>query len=126
MYLFLFQLSAPWTDLFGRYFNRVRGKPRFVSCLLYLNEDWSEEFGAPTQFYDPPTEDIYEVNPKPGRCVVMDQDITHSVVAPNEIAGANPRYSIVWKLVLHPKKEMQCMKFPVISQLVQIGSACQK
>mmetsp|Transcript_23167 Transcript_23167/g.34491 ORF Transcript_23167/g.34491 Transcript_23167/m.34491 type:complete len:490 (+) Transcript_23167:56-1525(+) len=114
---------SPWTDLFGRYFNRVRGKPRFVSCLLYLNDEWDEELGAPTQFYDPPTEEIYEIHPKPGRCVIMDQDITHSVVAPNENAGANPRYSLVWKLILHPKEEKQCMKFPTSKSLVKIGSA---
>ncbi len=88
-----------------------------------MNDDWSEELGAPTQFYDPPTEEIYEVTPFPGRLCIMDQDVTHSVVAPNEIAGKLPRYSLVWKLILHPKKEMQSMKFPVGKSVVKIGSA---
>ena len=40
--------------------------------------------------------------PKPGRLVLMDQDITHAVSAPNAEAGSRPRYSLVCKLVLHP------------------------
>lgn len=39
-------MTAPWTDVFGRYYNRVRGKPRFVSLLLYLNDEWSDELGG--------------------------------------------------------------------------------
>jgi hypothetical protein len=104
---------APWTDVFGRYFNRVDGKPRFISCLIYLNDSWDQEsFGAPTRFFDPPTEEVYEVFPRPGRVVFMDQDITHTVVAPKNAAGKRPRYSLVWKLVLHPRKEGQVMKEP--------------
>jgi hypothetical protein len=53
----------------------------------------------------------------------MDQDVTHTVVAPNEIAGAQPRYSLVWKLILHPKKEKQSMKLPSYISKVRIGSA---
>ena len=115
---------APWTDVFGRYFNRVRGKPRFVSCLLYLNDEWDDkEWGAPTQFYDPPTEETYQVFPRPGRCVLMDQDVTHTVVAPNECAGNLPRYSLVWKLILHPRKEKQSMSLPTNISPVCVGSA---
>ncbi|KAL9186375.1 hypothetical protein ACHAXT_005613 [Thalassiosira profunda] len=101
---------SPWDDVFGRYPNRSRGKPRFVSCLLYLNSEWDESWGAPTRFLDPPTEETYEVYPKPGRCVIMDQDVSHTVVAPTAAAGKRPRYSLVWKLILHPKKEGQDMK----------------
>jgi len=39
----------------------------------------------------------------------MDQDITHSVTAPSVEAGGRPRYSLVWKLVLHPRVEGQDM-----------------
>lgn len=99
------------------------GKPRFLSVLLYLNDDWNDELGAPTQFYDPPTEEVYQVFPRPGRCVMMDQDVTHTVVAPNEIAGVLPRYSLVWKLILHPKEEKQSMKLPSSKSPVRIGSA---
>ena len=95
---------SPWTDIYGRYPNRIQGKPRFMSCLLYLNDEWHDDWGAPTRFLDLPTDQYYEVLPRPGRCVLMDQDVTHTVVAPNESAGRNrPRYSLVWKLVLHPK-----------------------
>lgn len=115
---------SPWTDIFGRYFNRARGKPRFVSSLIYLNEEWNEDFGAPTQFYDPPTGETYNIFPRPGRCVIMDQDVTHTVVAPNKTAGALPRYSLVWKLILHPKQHKQTMKIVSCDlPLVRIGSA---
>lgn len=103
--------SSPWTDVFGRYPNRQVGKPRFVSCLVYLNSEWkSEEWGAaPTRFLDLPSMESYEVVPRPGRCVVMDQDISHTVVPPEASAGRRPRYSLVWKLILHPREDGQDM-----------------
>jgi hypothetical protein len=100
---------SPWTDVFGRYPNRIRGKPRFMSCLLYLNDHWKQEWGAPTRFWDLPTNKKYEVVPRPGRCVLMDQDCTHTVVAPKEKAEMQPRYSLVWKLILHPRLAHQNM-----------------
>ena len=101
---------SPWTDVFGRYPNRLKGKPRFMSCIVYLNEVWDDQnWGAPTKFLDPPTEEAYEVYPKPGRIVLSDQDCRHTVVAPNESAGKRPRYSLVWKLILHPKSLDQDM-----------------
>lgn len=81
-----------------------------MSCLVYLSEDWKcEEWGAPTRFVDVATDTTYDVQAKPGRVVFMDQDITHSVVAPLEAAGKRPRYSLVWKLILHPKHSNQGM-----------------
>ena len=53
----------------------------------------------------------------------MDQDVTHTVVAPNKIVGALPRYSLVWKLILHPKKERQSMNFMACDSPQRIGSA---
>ena len=101
---------SPWTDVYGRYPNRSRGKPRFVSCILYLNDEWDgEKWGAPTKFYDPPTDDSCEVLPLPGRCVFLDQDLGHTVTPPKPSAGKRPRYSLVWKLILHPKTEQQDM-----------------
>ena len=108
--------SSPWTDVYGRYPNRAAGKPRFMSCLLYLNDEWDgDKWGAPTRFVDVPTDEIsdmniYDVKPRPGRCIIMDQDIGHTVVAPNAAAGKRPRYSLVWKLILHPKTVGQDMK----------------
>jgi hypothetical protein len=101
---------SPWTDVYGRYPNRSPGKPRFMSCLVYLNEEWDgDNWGAPTRFYDPPTKESYDVLPRPGRCVIMDQDIMHTVVPPNSAAGNLPRYSFVVKLILHPKTDHQDM-----------------
>lgn len=102
---------SPWTDIYGRYPNRSPGKPRFMSCLIYLNDVWNvEEWGAPTKFMDIATGESHDVTPKPGRCVLMDQDIRHTVVAPEQAAGKRPRYSLVWKLILHPKYHNQDMK----------------
>lgn len=104
---------SPWADVFGRYSNRTKGKPRLISCLVYVNDRWdAKTFGAPTRFFDPPTAEEYNVYPKPGRVLIMDQDITHTVVAPNKTAGNRPRYSLVWKLILHPKEfdqDMSCL-----------------
>lgn len=119
-----------WTDIYGRYFNRSPGKPRFMSCLIYLNDSWLDSFGAPTQFKDPPTGETFEINTKPGRVVIMDQDIMHTVVAPNgeEAGKLRPRYSVVWKLVIHPRTEKQDMKDlfskkASSGKIIRVGSA---
>ncbi|KAK1738273.1 hypothetical protein QTG54_010942 [Skeletonema marinoi] len=123
---------SPWADVFGRYPNRSKEKPRFVSVLLYLNDDWAEEWGAPTKFLDPPTQECYEVFPQPGRCVIMDQDISHTVVAPRKEAGKSPRYSMVWKLILHPKKagqdmtDLSCGREKLWPEPELLGSAIQQ
>jgi hypothetical protein len=80
-----------------------------MSCLLYLNDWEPDEWGAPTRFLDVATDTHYNVQAVPGRCVLMDQDITHRVVAPLAAAGNRPRYSLVWKLILHPKEHGQDM-----------------
>jgi len=100
---------SPWTDVFGRYPNRAAGKPRFMSCLVYLNDQWDDTFGAPTRFLDPPTQETFDVKPKPGRVCIMDQDCSHTVTPPKKAAGGRPRYSLVWKLILHPKEPGQDM-----------------
>lgn len=100
---------SPWTDTYGRYPNRLRGKPRFMSCLIYLCDEWDKQWGAPTRFLDIPTDQVYDVEPSPGRCVFMDQDISHTVVPPRAAAKKRPRYSLVWKLILHPRVENQDM-----------------
>ena len=117
---------SPWTDVFGRYPNRQGGKPRFVSCLVYVNDEWEESWGAPTRFLDVATNTEHDIFPRPGRCAFMDQDITHSVVAPSSEAGKRPRYSLVWKLILHPKVPNQDMKLcghAVWPESILVGSA---
>jgi len=121
--------ASPYTDVFGRYPNRMKGKPRYVSCLVYLNDEWNgEEWGAPTRFLDPPTNESIDILPKPGRVVIMDQDISHTVVAPNAEAGKRPRYSLVWKLILHPREDGQdmslcCGRGSMWPEPIAIGSA---
>lgn len=94
---------SPFVDFFGTYVNRSPDKPRFVSALVYLAPDWPDEFGAPTAFLDPPTEQKFAVAPRPGRLVLLDQDVQHAVQAPNPAAGDLPRYSLVLKLILHAR-----------------------
>ena len=93
---------SPWTDVYGRTPNRAPGAPRFVSALVYLSPRWDDDWGAPTRFLDTPTGEELCVPPAPGRLILMDQDITHSVTPPHAAAGERPRYSLVLKLVLHP------------------------
>lgn len=123
---------SPWTDVFGRYPNRASGKPRFVSCLVYLNEEWqTAQWGAPTRFFDVATDTAVDVAAQPGRLVILDQDITHTVVPPLQAAGKRPRYSLVWKLVLHPKQHHQDMRRSMIrpgwtkTKTIAVGSAQQ-
>lgn len=100
-----------------------------MSCLVYLNDEWDDSFGAPTRFLDPPTQKTYDAKPKPGRVCIMDQDCSHTVTAPTEAAGKRPRYSLVWKLILHPKEPNQDMTKldagdrPAWPQPILVGSA---
>ena len=94
---------SPWTDVYGRHPNRAPGSPRFITALVYLSAEWRwPDWGAPTKFLDPPSGEVLEVAPAPGRVVLMDQDISHAVSTPLEAAGSRPRYSLVLKIVLHP------------------------
>ncbi|KAG5187251.1 hypothetical protein JKP88DRAFT_348002 [Tribonema minus] len=116
----------PWRDTFGSYANRAPGKPRFVTLLLYLDAAWPADWDAETLFLDCATSTGVFVRPQPGRAILMDQDITHRDVATlNRPPGAackrtvsietalrvstpsqtaqRPRYSLVWKLVFHPR-----------------------
>jgi len=101
--------SAPWVERFGSYVNRERGRPLFVSAMVYLNPGpWHAAFDAETLFLDPGTGTGVFVRPQPGRVVLMDQDILHRVSTPSQIAGV-PRYSFVLKLCFFPKHKQQKM-----------------
>ena len=96
--------SAPWVERFGSYVNRERGRPLFVSAMVYLNPGpWPAAFDAETLFLDPGTGTGVFVRPQPGRVVLMDQDILHRVSTPSQIANL-PRYSFVLKLCFFPKR----------------------
>lgn len=52
-----------------------------------------------------------QVRPKPGRAVLMDQDLLHRVSAPSPAAGGRPRYSLGAPLPkLHGRPEKISMK----------------
>ena len=79
-------------------------RPRLVSMLVYLNSAWPLANGAETVFLDSASDTGVAVRPKPGRVVLMDQDVLHRVSAPSA-AAQRPRYSLVWKLVLMHARE---------------------
>jgi hypothetical protein len=99
-------IPSPFADLHGAYPNRTPGRPRLASALVYLNSVWdAEAWGAPTALYDPPTGCQVRVRPSPGRVLLLDQDLTHAVTAPEAAAGERrARYSLVWKLALYPRQ----------------------
>jgi hypothetical protein len=68
---------SAWRDAYGAYSNREPGKPLFVTLLLYLDPDWPNQWDAETLFMDCATSTGVFVRPRPGRAVLMDQDITH-------------------------------------------------
>lgn len=74
------------------------GKPRFVSLLAYLNSSWGLNDHAETLFLDSATDTGAFVRPKPGRVILLDQDVLHRASAP-VLAARRPRYSLVWKLL---------------------------
>ena len=98
---------SPWTECFGDYVNGEPGKPLLVTMLLYLNDEWERDWGGETLFIDGETDVGLCVRPKPGRVVLMDQDVLHRVSVPSKAAGGRPRLSLVWKLVFLPKHEKQ-------------------
>lgn len=108
--------SAPWVERFGSYVNRERGRPLFVSAMVYLNPGpWPAAFDAETLFLDPGTGTGVFVRPQPGRVVLMDQDILHRVSTPSQIAGL-PRYSFVLKLCFFPKRVDAPQKMTLIRE----------
>ena len=57
----------------------------------------------------------------------MDQDVTHRISAPSALAKQTPRYSLVWKLVMHPRTQeasaSPTMARPEWGEPVKFGSA---
>lgn len=100
-----FQSESAWTQEYGDYFNGEPGKPLFVSLIMYLNDDWKLNDAAETLILDTATDTGVYIRPKPGRVVLMHQDIIHRLSSPSSLACGKPRLSIVWKLIFIPKKE---------------------
>ena len=71
--------------------------------IVYLNERWKPSWDAETLFLDRHAQVGAIVRPRPGRVVLMDQDVTHRVSPPSDVAR-RPRYSLVWKLAVTPRR----------------------
>ena len=86
-------------------------KPRFISLLVYLNDEWDPEWGGETKFLDEDSQIGLLVAAKPGRVVLFDSDVKHSACAttmpPRDDESNNKnknRFSLVRKLIALPKK----------------------
>jgi len=97
--------SCAWVRTYGDHVNGEPGKPLFVSAVVYVNSEWNEnDWGGETHFMDVGSGIGATVRPRPGRVVLMDQDVTHRVSPPTRAAGGRARFSFVYKLVFFPKK----------------------
>ena len=67
------------------------------------DDEWRREWDAETLFLDDERGVGVLVQPRPGRCVLMHQDVLHRVSAPS-LAARRPRYSLVLRLCLVPKE----------------------
>mmetsp|Transcript_25084 Transcript_25084/g.58479 ORF Transcript_25084/g.58479 Transcript_25084/m.58479 type:complete len:207 (-) Transcript_25084:249-869(-) len=93
---------SSWVRSHGAYLNGARGKPLFVSLIVYLNESWRREWDAETLFLNADCGAGIFVQPRPGRAVLMHQDALHRVSTPS-MKALRPRYSLVWKLLFVPR-----------------------
>ena len=94
---------SAWRDAYGDYTNGASGRPLLVSLLVYVDDEWRREWDAETLFLDDERGVGVLVQPRPGRCVLMHQDVLHRVSAPS-LAARRPRYSLVLRLCLVPKE----------------------
>lgn len=95
---------GPWTDAYGDYFNGEPGRPLLVTLLIYLDAEWDRDWGAETLFLDGASDAGVFVRPRPGRAVLMEQDVLHRVSAPGAGADGRRRLSLVWKLAFLPRE----------------------
>ena len=96
--------SCAWVRTYGDHVNGEPGKPLFVSAVVYVNSEWNEnDWGGETHFMDVDSGIGATVRPRPGRVVLMDQDVTHRVSPPTRAANGRARYSLVYKLVFFPR-----------------------
>ena len=84
-------------------------KPRFVSLLAYLNDEWNPEWGGETKFLDEDSQVGVLVGAKPGRVVLFDSDVKHSACATTRDdddgdKNNRKRFSLVMKLIALPRK----------------------
>ncbi|KAL1511273.1 hypothetical protein AB1Y20_006081 [Prymnesium parvum] len=93
-----------WLDRFGDYLNGTRGKPLFVSLIVYLDSEWRSDWDAETLFLEQSKGVGFFVQPRPGRAVLMHQDVFHRLSTPSMLAR-RPRYSLVWKLLFIPQHD---------------------
>lgn len=66
-------------------------KPLFVTMMVYLNPEWTEDLQAETLVMDKKTKTGIFVQPAPGRVLLMDQDAPHRISASAKHAQL-PRY----------------------------------
>lgn len=121
--------GSKWTEAYGDYFNGEPGKPLLVSMILYLNEEWNRDWAADTLVLDSRSDTGVFIVPRPGRIVLMEQDLIHRMTPPSSRAAGAPRFSVVWKLVFFPKASVRDTKLsicrPEWGRPSSIGSAAK-
>ena len=95
--------DSPYVKEYGMHSNRDSRKPRFVSLLVYLNDEWDMTWNGETKFLDNNTGIGLCVSPKPGRIVIFDSDILHSASSTTRDAK-EARFSLVMKLLALPRR----------------------
>jgi len=107
-----FAPSSKWAQAFGHYVNREKGKPLFVSLILYLNDAWGNDMHAETLFLDDTAQCGVFVRPKAGRIVLMDQDMWHRYVGtvsnPSKQA-MGPTVLVADDRALLPRADFDCL-----------------
>jgi probable phosphoglycerate mutase len=132
--------DSAFAAAYGDYVNGERNKPLLVSAIVYLNAEWRREWDGETVFLDGASDVGAVVAPRPGRLVLMHQDVWHKISPPSADAK-RPRYSLVWKLALTPKKndekarergaaasstrERSTIARPEFGQISSLGSAAR-
>jgi hypothetical protein len=101
---------STWTQSFGEYFNGEPGKPLLVTLLIYIDDTWERDWGGETLFLDGTTDTGIYVRPKPGRAILMEQDVVHKVNPPSSLAEGRLRLSLVWKLAFIAKNRGEEVK----------------
>jgi len=105
--------TSKWAEAYGDYFNGEPGKPLLVSMILYLNQEWNRDWAADTLVLDSRSDTGVFVVPRPGRILLMEQDLIHRMTPPSSRATGAPRFSVVWKLVFIPKMALRDPKLTI-------------
>ena len=96
----------------SQFVNGSEGNPWIVSVMLYAtDENFNPEYQLGTAFYDFEGDLKFRANCSHMRIVLFEGDIFHTIEESKIPPGLKTwRVSYVYKLVINPRKEKQCLK----------------